>query len=84
MVTFGEHNPMSKNSATIIEDVYTSLANGNDGIDTHIAALKTALTAEGKKAAIVDPNRLTQNNREGRKRLQAYFRQRGVTVEFSK
>lgn len=79
-----EHKPMSKNSAAIIEDVYTSLANGNEGIDTHIAALKSALAAEGKKTVAVDPNRLVQNNRDGRKRLQAYFRQRGVTVEFSK
>jgi hypothetical protein len=35
------------------------------------------------KEAVFDPARLVQNNRSGRKLMQAYFRQRGVTVKFS-
>lgn len=70
--------------AQALEDIYASLENGNANIDTHIAALKSALAVSGQKAAVVDPQRLVQNNREGRKRLQAYFRQRGVVVEFAK
>ena len=30
-----------------------------------------------------DPTKLVQSNREGRKRMKAYFRQRGVIVRFS-
>ncbi|RVD65973.1 hypothetical protein EN750_05575, partial [Mesorhizobium sp. M7A.F.Ca.ET.027.03.2.1] len=51
--------------------------------DTHIAALKAALTREGIKQAVFDPAKLAQNNRSGRKLMQAYFRQRGVSVKFS-
>jgi hypothetical protein len=67
-----------------IENVYTSLHDSNRDIDAHIAALKDAMTAEGKKEAIFDPSRLATPNREGRKRMEAYFRQRGVTVSFQK
>lgn len=66
-----------------LENVYASLHNGNQGIDDCIKALKTALAAEGKKAAVVDPERLSQNNRQGRKMMQSYFRQRGVAIEFA-
>jgi hypothetical protein len=45
--------------------------------------LKTALAQAGQKEAEFDPARLVQNNRQGRKLMQAYFRQRGVTVKFS-
>ncbi|TYC56098.1 hypothetical protein FMN50_11485 [Rhodobacterales bacterium] len=63
--------------------VYESLQADNEDIDTHIAALKAALQREGLKEAVLDPNRLVQNNRSGRKLLQAYFRQRGVKVAFA-
>jgi hypothetical protein len=66
------------------EAIYTSLHNNNEDIDLHIAALKSALAAEGKKEAVFDPGRLAQNNREGRKMMQAYFKKRGVAVNFSK
>lgn len=66
-----------------LENVYASLHDGNRDIDTHIAALKAALLAEGKKEAVVDPDRLSQNNRQGRKMMQSYFRQRGVSVKFA-
>lgn len=63
--------------------VYESLQANNADIDTHIAALKAALAGAGVKEAVFDPSRLVQNNRSGRKLMQAYFRQRGVTVTFS-
>lgn len=63
--------------------IYESLQVDNAGIDAHIAALKAALAREGLKEAIFDPSKLAQNNRSGRKVMQAYFRQRGVTVKYS-
>ena len=66
----------------ILEDIYTSLKNDNDGIDDHIARLKTALAASGEKSVAVAPARLVQNNRAGRKMMEAYFRKRGVVVTF--
>ncbi|MHA7776899.1 hypothetical protein [Roseibium sp. M-1] len=63
--------------------VYESLQADNADIDLHIAALKAALKREGLKEVVLEPARLVQNNRSGRKLLQAYFRQRGVTVKFA-
>jgi predicted nucleic acid-binding Zn ribbon protein len=63
--------------------IYESLQANNADIDTNIAILKAALTREGLKEAVFDPAKLVQNNRSGRKLMQAYFRQRGVTVKFS-
>lgn len=63
--------------------VYESLQANNADIDVHIADLKAALTRASLKEAVFDPSRLVQNNRSGRKLMQAYFRQRGVTVKFS-
>jgi len=65
-----------------IENIYTSLHANNMDLEQHIAALKAALTAAGQKEAVFDPARLAQNNRQGRKLMQAFFRKRGVTVEF--
>lgn len=65
-----------------MEAVYASLANDNEDIDLHIANLKTALNAAGQKTASVNPGRLVQNNRSGRKLMQSYFKKRGVTVVF--
>ena len=66
-----------------IERVYASLQADNADIDLHIATLKAALAEAGQKEAIFDPSRLAQSNRPGRKLMQAYFRQRGVTVKFA-
>jgi hypothetical protein len=63
--------------------IYESLNEDNIEIDERIASLKAALTRAGLKEAIFDPSKLVQNNRAGRKLMQAYFRQRGVTVKFS-
>lgn len=69
--------------ADAIERVYASLQADNEDIDLRIAALKAALAAEGTKEAVFDPARLPHGNRSGRKLMQAYFRQRGVTVKFA-
>ncbi|MER9299585.1 hypothetical protein NKI38_24255 [Mesorhizobium sp. M0621] len=69
--------------AEATENIYASLRADNADIDAHIATLKAALTREGIKQAVFDPTKLAQNNRSGRKLMQAYFRQRGVSVRFS-
>ena len=65
-----------------IEAIYASIRADNADLDSHIAALKAAMAREGAKEAVFDPAKLAQNNRQGRKLMQAYFRQRGVTVAF--
>jgi hypothetical protein len=69
--------------AEATDNIYASLRDDNRDLDAHIAALKAALAREGRKEAVFDPGKLAQNNREGRKRMQAYFRQHGVAVSFS-
>ena len=69
--------------AEATDNIYASLRADNADIDAHIATLKAALKREGIKQAVFDPTRLAQNNRSGRKLMQAYFRQRGVSVTFS-
>lgn len=66
-----------------LEEIYASLANDNKDIDLYIAHLKTALTAKDETSVAVNPARLAQNNRQGRKMMQSYFKKRGVTVTFS-
>lgn len=66
-----------------LENIYVSMQNDNDNIDHHIAQLKTTLAAQNTNQVTVDPARLVQPNRQGRKLMQAYFRQRGVMVEFA-
>ena len=63
--------------------IYESLRADNEDIDRHIATLKAALARAGLTDAVFDPAKLVQNNRSGRKLMQAYFRQRGVTVKFA-
>jgi hypothetical protein len=65
-----------------LENIYTAMHNGNQDIDTHITALKTVLTAKGEKDIEVNPERLPQNNRQGRKMMQSYFKKRGINVNF--
>ena len=69
--------------AEATDSIYSSLRADNADIDARIAALKAALAREGRKEAVFDPSKLAQNNRSGRKLMQAYFRQRGVSVRFS-
>lgn len=69
--------------AEATEAIYAALQANNAGLDDGIASLKAALAREGVKEAVFDPARLAQNNRSGRKLMQAYFRQRGVKVAFA-
>ncbi|MBD9389768.1 hypothetical protein IB237_21455 [Agrobacterium sp. AGB01] len=69
--------------AEVTDKIYASIQSDNSDIDLHIADLKQALAREGAKEAVFDPAKLAHNNRSGRKLMQAYFRQRGVTVKFS-
>lgn len=66
-----------------IEGVYTSLHNNNIDLDQAIAALKRVMIQEKIKEVSFEPKRLAQNNRSGRKLMQAYFRKRGIAVCFS-
>lgn len=66
-----------------MENIYTSLKDGNVDLDSHIAALRAAMARESAKEAVFDPARIAQNNRQGRKLMQSYFRKRGVAVSFS-
>ena len=65
-----------------IEAIYASLKADNADLDQHIAALRKALADAGQSVATFDPKRLAQNNRQGRKLMQSYFRKRGVEVAF--
>ena len=66
-----------------LDDVHASLDDNNTGLDARILALKTALAASGEKQVAMDQTRLPQNNRQGRKMLQTYFKKRGVTVVYN-
>lgn len=66
-----------------VNNIYASLRADNADLDTHIAALKAAMAREGVKEAVFEPARLAQNNRQGRKLMQSYFRKRGVAVSFA-
>jgi hypothetical protein len=66
-----------------IDNIYASIKNNNDELDAHIAALKTAMAAEGAKEAVFEPGKLAQSNRQGRKIMQSYFKKKGVAVSFS-
>jgi|TARA_R110000850_G_scaffold39212_3_gene101926 hypothetical protein len=66
-----------------IDNIYESIKNDNEELDSHIAALKAAMAREGVKEAVFEPGKLAQSNRQGRKIMQSYFRKKGVTVSFS-
>ncbi|HTM82106.1 hypothetical protein [Asticcacaulis sp.] len=70
-------------TAEALEKIYESLADDNVELDAAIKDLKAALAAEGLKEAVVEPTRLAQNNRQGRKLMQSYFKKKGVTVTFA-
>lgn len=69
--------------AQALENIYSSLHNGNEDIDSHIMQLKQVLPPDANGVVAFDPTRLPQNNRQGRKLMQSYFKKRGITVEFS-
>lgn len=67
---------------TVTENIYAALHNNNADIDLHIAALKAELAKAGQKEAVFDPAKLAQNNRQGRKMMESYFKKRGVAISF--
>jgi hypothetical protein len=66
----------------IINSIYQALENDNQDLDIKIAELKAAMKENNVKEAEFEAAKLAQNNRQGRKLMQAYFRQRGVAVKF--
>jgi cell division septum initiation protein DivIVA len=68
----------------IKEEIYTAIANENEGLLEAIAALKEELKAQGTKEAEFEPTRLVQNNRQGRQMMKSFFKKRGVIVKFAK
>ena len=66
-----------------LEKVHASLNENNKDLDACIGELKAALQAAGEKHVTMEKERLPQNNRQGRKMLQTYFKKRGVTVEYA-
>ena len=69
---------------TIKEDIYEAIRNNNEGLDEAIAALKEELKAQGTKEAEFEPEKLVQNNRQGRQMMKSYFKKRGIIVKFAK
>ena len=66
-----------------IDNIYASIKNNNEELDTHIAALKSAMAKGGVKEAVFEPAKLAQSNRQGRKIMQSYFKKKGVAVSFT-
>jgi hypothetical protein len=74
---------MSEAVKEALERAYESLHQNNAGLDKAIEALKAALHASGMATVSMEKERLPQNNRQGRKMLQTYFKKRGVVVTFA-
>lgn len=74
---------MSDAVKAALEAVHAALNDNNQGLDARIAELKAALAQAGQKTVTMDQTRLPQNNRQGRKMLQTYFKKRGVVVEYA-
>lgn len=70
--------------AEALEAIYLSLQNDNAEIDARIRDAKAAMAAEGLKELVVEPSRLAQNNRQGRKIMESYFKKRGIVIAFAK
>ena len=66
-----------------IDNIYASIKNENEDLDSHIVALKGAMAREGAKEAVFEPGKLAQSNRQGRKIMQSYFKKKGVAISFS-
>lgn len=65
-----------------IDNIYASLREDNKDLLIHMTALKAAMAREGVQEAIFDPAKLAQNNRQGRKLMQSFFRQKGIKIDF--
>ena len=73
-------NPALQN---VLEDIYTALRNDNEDLDKHIVTLKSVMQAQALTSVEVNPSQLIQPNRQGRKLMQSYFKQRGVIINFA-
>lgn len=73
---------MRDSLAQALEEIYGALHANNEGLDEHIARLRAAMADAGLKQVEMEPARLPQNNRQGRKMLQTYFKKRGVAVAY--
>ena len=69
---------------SIKDAIYESIRNDNEGLDDNIKALKEILKEQGAKEAVFEPEKLVQNNRQGRQMMKSYFKKRGVIVKFAK
>ncbi len=69
---------------TVKEAIYESIRNDNEGLDDNIKALKEIMKEQKEKIAMFEPEKLVQNNRQGRQMMKSYFKKRGVIVKFSK
>ena len=65
-----------------IEAIYQSLQNNNEDLDLRIADLKAAMKAQDVKEVQFEGAKLAQSNRQGRKLMQSYFKQKGVKIGF--
>ncbi|PZP55655.1 MAG: hypothetical protein DI586_06215 [Micavibrio aeruginosavorus] len=65
-----------------LENIYASLHNNNEGLDQHIDQLKSSLAPA--KEVTIDASKIPVPNREGRKTMQAYFKKRGLVIDFQK
>lgn len=66
-----------------IEAIYQSLQNNNEELDLRIADLKAAMKAQDVKEVQFESAKLAQSNRQGRKLMQSYFKQKGVKIGFN-
>ena len=66
-----------------IDNIYASIRADNAELLERIGELKAAMAREGVKEAVFEPAKLAQNNRQGRKLMQAVFRKHGVAISFS-
>lgn len=65
-----------------LEAIYASLHNDNEDLDQRIIALKILLRAQNMASVEIDPAKIPQPNRQGRKLMQSHFKKRGVTIAF--
>ena len=66
-----------------IDNIYASLKADNAGLSTaYCRAQGRDGARRASKEAVFEPARLAQNNRQGRKLMQAFFRKRGDTRQF--
>ncbi len=74
----------AKSIEQIKEEIYESFRNENEGLLEAIDELKAVLKEQGTKEAMFEPEKLVQNNRQGRQMMKSFFKKRGIIVKFPK